>query len=190
MEFSQRRAGGTASLKRKQKEDGRKKAKRLRGLLDSTVMVRHVRGITEEHLTSYFQNYGDVAQVRLVEDQEYALVTFQAKETAQGVIAAMSGNEGITVNGIHRKVQVTWAISGLPKQSESGSYQQSLYAKKKTRHRNYQQGFRRRCKSRLFISAVASAVASSGAVSKGHVSSPSTSRDVPNREVIAYDDWL
>ncbi|KAH7287900.1 hypothetical protein KP509_31G002300 [Ceratopteris richardii] len=190
MKFSKKRGGGSAALVRKQSEDARKRAKGLRGLLESTVMLRHVRGITEEHLIYYFKNYGDVTQVCVVEDREYALVTLQARDTDQDVVVAMRSNEVITINGIHGKVQVCRLISGLPKESESGSYKQSLYVKKKMRHRNYQQGLRRSCKPRLFISAVASAVASSGAVSKGYVRSPSTSKDALNWEVIAYDDRL
>ncbi|KAI5082096.1 hypothetical protein GOP47_0001839 [Adiantum capillus-veneris] len=191
MESSQRRGAGVASRKRKQEGRGRKRAKRLRGLLDSTVMVRHVHGLTEEHLSDYFQNYGDVAQVRLVEEQAYAFVTFQAKETAQGVISALSSNEGITVNGLHKKVQVSWAAEGLPKDANSGTHKEIDSIKKKKKHLNHVQGFRCRCKSRLFISAVASAVASSGVVVEGNTPRPpSASVDISNREVIAYDDWL
>ncbi|MCO5571169.1 hypothetical protein L7F22_024903 [Adiantum nelumboides] len=192
MDFTNNRRGaGVASRKRKQEGHGRKRAKRLRGLLDSTVMVRHVQGLTEEHLSDYFQNYGDVAQVRLVEEQAYAFVTFQAKETAQGVISALSSNEGITINGLHKKVQVSWAAAGLSKDTTSGTRKEVESFKKKKKHRNHLQGFRRRCKSRLFVSAVASAVASSGAVIEGNIiPKPCASRDISRREVIAYDDWL
>ena len=90
---------------------GRKKSSsqlhQIDEVLESTVIVKNLESsslASPDELRDFFQNYGDVTHVRLVSEQSYGLVTFDAKEIAHGVIVASNSKEGIRMGNSKRKV--------------------------------------------------------------------------------------
>jgi RNA recognition motif-containing protein len=79
-------------------------------ILESTVVVKNLASsfTSADELRDFFQNYGDVSHVRLVPEQSYGLVTFDAKEIAHGVIVASNSKEGITMGNSKRKVGLVY----------------------------------------------------------------------------------
>lgn len=79
-------------------------------ILESTVVVKNLASslTSADELRDFFQNYGDVSHVRLVPEQSYGLVTFDAKEIAHGVIVASNSKEGITMGDSKRKVGLVY----------------------------------------------------------------------------------
>lgn len=157
--------------------------------LDSTVFVGDLSTATSSsQLKSFFENYGEVTKAKVVFEQGYGFVTFEAREIAEGVVVAAAGKEGILMG--NRKIRVSWALGSVPEWNTGvGVSRTQSNFKKRYRH----QGPPRRCRSRLFLSAVASAVASATAeaVIQGNGPGPTVEKVcLPSREVIAYDDWL
>lgn len=190
--------GAPAPLPSKRKQDpsvhprSRKRARRaLDRPPDSTVFVGDLHlATTSERLKAFFENYGDVAKARVVPEQGYGFVTFEAREIAEGVVVAAAGKEGILMG--NTKIRVSWASGPLPQGNTS--VQRLPVASSDLKKRRPRQAPPRRYRSRLFLSAVASAVASATAESviQGNGPGPLPVQHVPlpNREVIAYDDWL